>query len=193
MRKIISKEQEAKRQKKNQAVLVAFLVLILLGSTFGIIVDSFNNNTNSSDKLKYNGKEFVYQNGYWVLEDNGLAFGFVYHPEETGNLAYEKNELDDLISYSGVPVYIYSNDSNAGLEIYRNIFPVAERVQDACPVGKTCEKDIPPKDCSERFIIIESSEKNEIVQENKCVYIRGNSEDLIKLGDEFLYDILGVK
>lgn len=198
MRRIRTKKQETKRQKRNQGILVFIIVLILLGSTFGIIVNSFGNSGSDSDtKIKYNGYEFLYQNGYWIYDAGNYQLGFLYNPEETENLSIQEdvivNIYSDINSYQNVPVYIYSEDSGAEIEIYRNIYPFAERIQNACPEGKECDEDVPVKDCSNRFIIIEKSDDNEIVQEENCVYVRGKEENLIKLSDELLYNIFGIK
>lgn len=195
MRRIKTKKQEAKGQKRNQGILVIILVLLLLGSTFGIIVNSFGDSQDSNTNVTYNGKEFFYQNGYWVYDVGNYQLGFLYNPKETENLSEQTNVniYDSIVSYQNVPVYIYSEESGAEIEIYRNLYPFAERVQNACPEGKECDEDVPVKDCSNRLIIIEKSDTNEIVQEENCVYIKGKEENLIKLSDEFLYRLFGIK
>lgn len=192
MRRIYSKNEKLKKQKRNNRLLVIFLLLLLLGSTFGILVNSFGSST-TEGKLNYNGHNFIYYNGYWTIE-NSESLIFTYNPQETENLTIERNDVTNLLnSYTNVPVYIYSEDLSSKVEIYRNIYQVAERVQDACPEGRKCLEDLPVKDCSNMIIIIEVADKNEIYQEENCVYILGEKESLIKLSDEFLFRILGIK
>lgn len=193
MRRIISKEKEEKRNKRNQWILVTLLVVILLGSTFGIIVNSFGDSGNSNNKIKYNGVEFVNSNGFWVTEFNGVNLGFTYNPAETENLSVNMDFSDSIYLYSNVPVYIYSENSDAEAEIYRNLYNIAERIQKACPEGKNCTGDVPAKDCTNKFIIIEESDTEEITQNNQCIFIRAKEENLVKAGDEFLYKIFGMK
>ncbi len=194
MRRILSKEQEEKRQKRNGRILVLFLVIILLGSSFGIIVNSFDN-SNSSTKMNYNGKELVYQNGFWIYDAGDYQLGFVYNPEESENVSGQiyTDLTSSVTAYQNAPVYIYSEEPSAEAEVYRNIYPFVQRIQKACIEGKECGEDIPVKNCSDRLIVIESSELTEIVQNDKCVYIHGSEEDLVKLSDEFLYKIFGIK
>ena len=194
MRKIISKKQEDKLKKRNQGILVFILVIILLGSTFGIIVNSFGS-SNSGNQIKYNGYEFFVQNGYWIFDAGNYQLSFLYNPKESENITggVQVDIQDSITSYQNVPVYLYSEETSAEVEVYRNIYSFAERVQNACPEGKTCDEDVPIKTCDDKFIIIEKSENNEIVQEGGCVYIRGEEKNLIKLSDEFIYHLFGIK
>lgn len=173
-------------------MLVILLILILLGSTFGIIVNSFDN-SGTNNKVKYNGYEFTNSNGLWVTNYNEINLGFIYNPLETENLSLEMDFSDSVNQYSGVPLYIYSEDSSARLEIYRNLYSIAERIQDACPQGKNCTGDVPSKSCDDKLIIIEESDKEEILQENGCIYIHGDKDNLVKISDEFLYKLFSIK
>ena len=69
----------------------------------------------------------------------------------------------------------------------------AERIQKACPEGKKCSSDLPAKTCADNFIIIEEGNSSAIRQDNGCVYIRGAKDELVKISDEFLFRILGIK
>ena len=103
--------------------------------------------------------------------------------------------MNDLGSYKNKPLYIFSEDSEAELEIYRNLFyqnQIVQRFQEACPEGEKCEKNIPTKTCDDNFIIIKENEKSEIIQEKNCVFIRGEVGNLTKSSDEFLFKILGI-
>jgi len=191
----MTKKQEEKRQKRNQTILVLVLVLVLLGSSFGVMVNSFGDSgSESENSIEYNGNDFIYQNGFWILEKYGGTFYFLNTPHETEELIFENNVSRSIESYSGVPIYIYSEDSDAELEVYRNLYQVAERMQNACPEGVECSNsELPKKDCSNNLIIIKESSENKIVQNENCIYIQGEKENLIKLSDEFLFKILGVK
>lgn len=197
MRKIHSKKDEAKKNKRNQIILVVVLVFVLLGSTFGVVINSFGNSSSSGNDndnvIKYGGDEFNYQNGFWTLEKFGGTFMFLNTPYDTQGIV-ESNTISKTIQdYSGKPVYIYSNNSDSEIEIYRNLYSVAERIQNGCPEGFDCDnKNLPVKNCEDNIIIIEESNVNEISQDNNCIYIKGNEESLIKVSDEFLFKLLGV-
>ena len=70
---------------------------------------------------------------------------------------------------------------------------VVERMQSACLNESECNGDYPIKDCSNNFIIIREAEEERVFQNESCVYIQGEKEELIKLTDEFLYKIIGIK
>ncbi len=191
MRKITSRRNEMRKQKRNGTILVVFLIVVLFGSVFGVIVNSFGSQE-AEGNLKYKGHTFLYNNGFWTVKDISNAV-FTYNPQETESVILDrKNIVSDLSKYSGVPVYIYSEDSASELEIYRNLFYVSERIQNACPLDKECSEDIPTKDCTSNFVIIEVSNQSEIYEDQNCVYIKGQKENLIKISDEFLFSLYGI-
>lgn len=196
MKKIYSKEKEAKRQKRNRIAIVVVMIFVLFGSIFGIIVNSFDNSETGSSTVKYGDFSFAPSGGYWTTTFGSSSLIFLYNPLETANVTYETNITNDYTDYSNVPVYIYSEDYTSEAEVYRNLYSIAQRIQNACPSeleGQCEDENWPVKDCTNSLIIIEESDKNEIIQNDGCVYIRGQNEDLIKLSDEFLYRVYGIK
>jgi len=189
MRKIISKQSEAKRRKRNQIIVGIILVVVMFGSVFGVVVGNFGTSENSDDKIIYNGVEFFKSNNYWVANIGGVDFVFRYNPKEVN---YIDGEVDSLNKYIGGPIYVYSEDEISKIEIYRNLQNIAQRMQGACPENVTCAEDIPTKTCEERFIIIQESNETNIIQNESCVFITGKKEDLVKITDEFLYKAIGL-
>ena len=55
-----------------------------------------------------------------------------------------------------------------------------------------CEESWPMKNCSNNFILIKEGEFK-VEQENNCVFIEGPKENLTKISDEVLFNIIGVK
>ena len=190
MRKIISKETETKKQRRMQLIIGILLILIMALSTIGY---SMNNQEDNSEKIIYNEIEFVKEDNLWNVNLGDFQFGFLYNPTETEEIESDLNYLNE---YDGLPLYIYSENSNAMTEIYRNLFyynQIVERVQEACPEGEICNEEIPIKNCTNNFIIIKKSEISEVRQEDNCVFISGKDEDLAKITDEFLFKISGIQ
>jgi len=189
MRKIASRKNKEKKEKRNQLIIGLILIGVIV---FGIIGGSFQGlgNKNSSKKIEYNGFEFVEQNGFWILNINENNFIFDYNPEEVEKIS---GYLMPLNNYFNKPVYISSENNAAELEIYKNIDPFALRVRRACLDEKECEGNLPIKTCENNFIIIRKGDYSNITQEENCVFIEGKQEDLVKLADEFLFKILGVE
>ena len=96
-------------------------------------------------------------------------------------------------SEGGEPLYLFSANQEASAEIYNNLYQIVQRMQPACLNEEECDENLPIKTCEDNFIIIEESEEIEIKQENNCVFIRGPQDSLIKITDEFLFKVLGIR
>lgn len=193
MRKLVSKEEEARKQKRNQTILVVFLAFVLIASTIGFAIQSGVGDTSSDqisgNEAEYNGFKFVSQNGLWVLGN----YVFKYTPQQVPDIG-SGSEIKLKANYQGKPAYVYSEEEGAEAEIVVNLGQIAQRVQKACPENTTCkEKDLPAKTCNDNFIIIKEGNTNSITQNNNCVFIEGKKEDLAALADQFLFKILEVR
>lgn len=190
MRKISSRQAEAKRKKKNQIIVGVVLIFLMFFSVFGYAFGGQPSNSNNSDSIEYNGFQFQNQNGLWVLNRGSFNFIFSYNPEEINRTFPLVNTLND---YYQKPLYIYTENIDAGAEIYSNFNQVALRFQEACPEGQVCENEnLPIKTCEDNLIIIKESNESLIRQENNCVLIYGPAENLVKLTDEFLFETIGI-
>ena len=198
MRSLKSKKEEAKKRKRNQIIIGITLVIVMFGSVFGLVTLGFDN-SDTENEINYKGYEFVNQGNYWYLTLGDKEYMFQYNPfqvEESFNLTTEN--LKYLSAYSGAPLYISSlNSYNAELEIGRVFTGVALRIQKAClddnsTIGD-CPEELPIKDCSNNFIIIREGEEEMIYKEGNCVFIEGSVENLIKLADDYLFRIMGIK
>ena len=188
MKALASKEERERLRKRNQVVVGVILVFLMVASTIGYAIQGNlgSSGNKDPDKLTYNGSEFTNQNGFWVLGN----FVFKYNPKETPSVG---EGLKKIQEYQGKPLYIQSENENAEAEIYVNLGQVAERVQKACVENTNCSGGLPIKTCNDNFIIIKESEIDSISQIDGCVYIEGSKEDLVKLADQFLFKILGIK
>lgn len=200
MKKIRTKSSEAKKQKRNQMIVGVVLVFVMFGSVFGVIVNSFGQKKDSKN-IEYNGIEFAEQNGFWFASKNNFNFVFRNNPEQVEEIDAELNYFN---SYEGKPLYIYSEDYEAELEVLRNFFyqnQIVQRVQPACLDEEgdifnqtfVCETDSPTINCENNFIIIRESDKTEIVQNANCVFIQGAEENLTKITDEFLFNVFEIR
>ena len=199
MKKILSKKDQEKKQKKNQLIVGLILIGVMVVSTFGIIVNSFGENRNKEGNPVYNGYEFIPQGNYWYTQIGERTFSFLYNPyevQESFNITPEG--LSYLSSYQGKTLYINSEDYQSEAEIGRNFNGIPLRIQRAClndsALGAAnCSETLPIKDCSEKIIVIKEFGERKIYQEENCVFITGQKEDLVKLTDEYLFRITGIK
>ncbi len=195
MRKIISKHKEKRKKKIKQAVLSLALIFIILSSILGYAFQTFGgdsgNDSNGEDYVpeitNFNGFDFTEQNGFWILDLNGINLIFRYNPSQLLGI---ENIVNPLLNYEAKPLYVYSEDVQAKSEIKTNLFGFVEKIEDACLENKCEDEQI--KTCEDNFILIQESNNQGIRQQDNCVFISGKKEDLVKLTDEFLYKILGV-
>ena len=191
MRGILSKEQEEKKNKKKQIIIGSVLILIMLGSTFGIIIDSFGSKTDKN-KINYNGTVFENKGGYWYAQKGGLNLIFSYNPLQIGA---PEVKLNGVANFYSKPLYVYSEDSRSIQEILLNFDPkannIVQRIQIACPLDKNCSTDYPKKDCTNNFISIKISNSSSIKQNNNCVVIEGNETEILGETDKALFSIFG--
>ncbi len=192
----MSKDDEARRKKRNAFIIGGIFIFIMLLSTLGYAFMSGGGSdigTTSTTEVKVNGFEFKYTNGYWASNINGVNYIFRFNPKQTQNLEYEKGVLNPIGNFNNKPLYYSVEDDYAFIDIATNLNPAVERLQEACLDEKDCSEEMIAKTCSDNFIIIRKSETNSIRQDQNCVYIEGKESDLSMLADEYLFNILGVK
>lgn len=218
MRKLTSKEEERKKQKRNQIIVGIILIGVLVMSVFGIFVNSFgqNNSGSTGGTVEYNGYDFVNQDNLWYTQVGENQFAFSKNPFEINRLVENSSleiqgKINELGSYSGKPLYVYSQNYEARLEILRNMNERVLRAQNACPGGNItqeypelgnldCESEWPIKSCDENFIILKTYENEssgnkdpKIIQEDNCLIVLGKSEDITKLTDYSIFKIAGIE
>jgi len=188
MKRLVSRSEREKRAKKNQIIIGVLLVFLMVLSVLGFALQGNAGNQEGEDKIVYNGLEFIYINGFWRIGN----FAFKYNPEQVPEIGFG---LKDATFYQEFPLYIYSENIEAETEIEMNLRLIAERVQKACidEEGIECSEELPIKTCEDNFIIIRESNNSRIIQNNNCVYIEGTEEEILKLADQFLFKILGIK
>ena len=189
MRRLGSKEDEEKKKKRNRLVLSVILVAVIVLSSLGFAFQNKGIGTDVSgnqSQVTYNGFKFTNQNGLWILGN------FVFNNLPT-NVPDIGNITSQASYYQGQPVYVYSEDSSARIELAANMAQIALRVQDACPENTNCSGDFPVKTCDNNFIIIQENNFSDIKQEGNCIFIQGQKQELVGLVDQFLFKILGIR
>ncbi len=202
MRKIISKHEEGRKRKRNQLIVGGVLIFIMFFSVLGY---SFRGGDENTKKINYNGFEFINQNDFWILNTENFYFVFKNNPKQVEEIG---GDLEYLENYYDKPLYIYSENSESEIEIYRNLFyqnQIVQRMQSACldenitntTLGERivleCDENLPIKNCEDNFIIIKEDNNTKITQNKNCVFIFGQQENLTKITDEFLFKILGIR
>ncbi|MCL5730402.1 MAG: hypothetical protein M1165_02445 [Candidatus Pacearchaeota archaeon] len=201
MRKIISKQEEERKKRRNQLIVGGILIGVMLLSTLGYAFQSYlygdtSSTVGTNQTATYNGITFVNQNGYWVLQYQNQRLAFAYNPLQISlkNLSGISMSLNSLANKT---LYIYSEDYNSESELRINLLHFTDNIQNACPEGIQCNQSLyqgqqlPAKDCSNNFIIIESGSSG-IKQEQNCVFISEQGQNLISSTDNFLFKLFGI-
>lgn len=177
------------QRKKNQKLMGIFLVFIMFGSVFGLVVNSFLGQ-GKKVSIEYNGFEFVNQNSYWEFQKDNLNFVFKNNPNQVEEIP---GEIDSYEKYYYKPIYFYSENSESTSEISNNFNQISLGIEFACLEEDSCDESVQIKNCEDNFILIkENSEKN-IFQKDNCVFIEGPKEELVKITDEFLFKTLEIR
>ncbi len=190
MRTIETKKEAERKSKRNQLIVGGILIFIMLGSTFGYVMFGSSDNTGGTEKVNYNGYEFVNQNGFWVTSIGSYEFVFSYNPEQVERINASVNSLN---TYSGKVLYFFYEDDASAVEISRNMGNVVLRFQGACIDEEGCPENWPIRDCTNNFIIIKEANESNIYQEDNCVFIEAPRENLTQVTDEFLFKITGIE
>jgi len=187
MRKILTKSQQKSKERFNQILVGLVLIFIMILSVLGYGL--VGRDSSKEEKIIFNGIEFKKINNLWEIEQENFKFVFKYNPKEIERV---NSQVDYFDSYYNKPLYISSENLEATEEIYQNMYSFVERMQKACLNEEECEGDLPIKNCENNFIIIRESNNSRITQNQNCVFIEGNQENLVKLTDDFLFKILGI-
>jgi hypothetical protein len=182
MRKIMTKEEIEKSNRRKQIILGVILIFLLVISTAGF--SWLSKDGEESRIVEERGIKFYNQNGVWLTQIGETIFSFSYLPSEVENLTIIGDY--SLEEYHNQPLYL-NKIEDGGVEVLTNLNDYILRYQKAC-AEEPCEEDWPLKDCSNNFIIFKDGE-NEVYKEENCVYIVG---DQIKGADAFLYKVLNI-
>jgi len=186
MRKILTAEEIASRDKRRNQIITIVLLLILLISSAGYAFTYRADNQNAIDPQSNKVQNYGNQ---WVVNWGGTQHVFSSSPESSFN-ATELDFAPDISKYYNKPLYIYSKSDIISNEIAVNLGVYAERTNRACYEDyEDCEKsDWPTKNCTDNLIVYTSANENKITQEDNCIFIEGD----IRAVDAFLYREIGI-
>ena len=189
-RKILSKEELRKKENKRQFTLGAILVFLLMVSTFGIAINSFD--FSKEETFKFNDYLFTQEGNYYTLNLNSNYFYFLTNPNNFSKINYEDSLSINLGNLMYKPLYIDSKESIPSQQIYQNLNPYVQRTQFACIEETNCEEDLPIKTREDNIIEIKKSKKNKIYSKENCTFIEGKEEDLTALTEITILKLLGI-
>lgn len=188
MRRIETKEDSERKDRRNKIIIGVLLVVLMLFSTAGYAFFSGNRDSEEVIKVSIDGRDFYEQGNYWVTLIDGNPFYFTYLPNETQSINLGKRVID----YTGKTLY-FTKRGLAEEEIARNLENIAGKIWFACLEYENCTENWPIKNCTSNLIIIKEQDigSNIIREEDNCVFILSN--DTERDADAFVYRVLGIK
>ncbi|MFA5485341.1 MAG: hypothetical protein WC260_03800 [Candidatus Pacearchaeota archaeon] len=187
MRKIKTKQQLDKEQKKKQIMLSVLLIALLGFSTIGYAF--FSSTEDKQQTHNYKNLKFIQQNELWYTQINNDYYIFEYLPNQIADIII--NTTMKIQNIENKPLYIV-NPQDISYILTSNLQNHVLRFQEACINLEECNENIPLKDCSiDNIIIIKSSsEKTQVIQDQNCIYLEG---DISKTSNKFLYSLFNIE
>jgi hypothetical protein len=186
IRRIKTKTEIEKAQKRNQTILGGVLILLLVGSMFLVFTAGDENEKN---KVTEKGIDFFNTGNGWGVKLDKEIFYFTFLPSELEDV--KVSGLFSLGDYVDTTLY-YNNFNEGTAKILGNLDRYIQRKNEACENQQECEGRLsnpPIKNCDDNFIIFKEGDDTSVVKEGGCVYITG---DFIKGADAFLYKVLNI-
>jgi len=184
MRKIKSKADIERENKRNQIIIGVVMILLLVGAPLGYSLFSGDGKISQSS-IEENGTKFINTNGYWKTQKDNQEFYFTNLPSNSSEInrtgRYNINDYRDKILY-------FVNGSQGVSEILINMNRYILRGQGAC-LDENCSDDLPVKNCSDNLIIFTEGDTDKVYKNENCVYIEGEE---VKGADAFLYEVLDI-
>ena len=187
------------RKEKKKWGLIAFMVIIMIGTTFSFVFFGFSG---VDEKVKYNGITFVRFPDRWEARINGVTAAFSFLPSEVEyvsaldgsfKLLQGKPEIDftyDLNNTYSQSIALAQYQMGLTLEAY-NIY-----LGKGFTANNTFNR--PVITCSDAtfnvpVVYFRYGNSTNIHTENSCIIAEApTSSDFIKVKDRLLYGILGI-
>jgi len=194
IKKLQSKKDQERKERKQQRWLGLGLIFIMFGSVFGVVVAFFSaQKANSPTQETYLGYNLNQGAGFYVLTRGNNNIYLNSNPNNINLLNYEINMSKMVAMFNGNSIYIDAKNTYLYQVLEQNLFTYANRIVPACIDELDCENNnLPIKTCEDNIIIIKESNENKIYEDNNCIYIEGKSEDITTLTDIFLLRVFGI-
>jgi hypothetical protein len=203
MKKLITKSQQERINRRNQFIIGIVLMLLMVLSTLGYALmgsDIFSGGI--ENEFEYNDVRFTQNSGIWTFILDGQSFNTRYNPKGMEDISVPVSVT--LNDYINKPLYFAEGVGEPVSEIGANLHGrFTSRTQEACLADSLNEQakercaNLPIKNCFQDNIIVirEPIEKETegIRQEGKCVFITASLANQTRYSDAFLFKILGIK
>lgn len=191
IKRIETKSDREKREKRNKMFIGIVLVIVMLLSTAGYAIIE----RGKEDKVVYNGIKFTKTDNGWTWITQNFEMLTQFNPREVKNISSNVVSTASKFISSNVYFVAYRFDEKAASdEIYRNLRP--SRSQYVCleeNANDTECADLPLKSClKDNVFVVLVKNETKIYEQDNCVFIESDSDNIIKAADRFLFGAFGV-
>jgi len=189
--KIKTKKELERKERKRKAAFALLIIFLLALSTAGFALYG----RQEQETRKYKNFKFVRQDNSWTTTIQGKEIATSFLPQEVENISsylfFTYKDFSDKIYF----VAFETEEKIALNEILGNIQPY--NAQKAC-LEEQAELaecvDLPLKNCSDsKIFIIRESNITEVRQEENCIFVEGNSTNLLKAADKAIFELFGIR
>ena len=165
--------------------IIAIMVFSVLGFMWGGNEESSTITTDEYGLIEINNK--------WILEKDGIQYGFDYHPSELKDIQVDSFNINNQKYYFIFNQEEKDNNLDYSLgKLYYSLNQLGVQVFLACSEEESCELDIPIKDCSEPSFYFKKAEETKVYLDENCIMVEGDNQGLSMAVDKLNYLFLGV-
>jgi hypothetical protein len=205
-------EKKSKDSNKNAIFISVFILVVMVGSTFGFIM--YYNDDTKNNVLRYNGYELKNDNNISTIKTNGKNLEFYNHPTQLESIPLNSSVLNELLD-GNVVVVTFDPDAFSGyyvqyIDQVRLDLSVAINAVSAVTNKSELYASLPVLTCANRtfsysnngsmqtqnlnIIYLKKSNTTAIRMEpNGCVVLESPSGlGFLELKDRLVYGIYGI-
>jgi hypothetical protein len=187
--------RERKSEKAKQIVMGVVIALIMILSTFGIIIGS------QSNELRYGKFKFQISNNQYVTKINGKEMNFYFLPVQTEYINLSSVVTNKLKEAYMVMMTFNPNDQSnlPVIELVRFDFSqlLGKVVFSGVLNASEDYKELPVLSCANAtlqtpVLLFNVSDNTSIIDINNCIYLNARGTEFLRLRDRVLYSYYGV-
>jgi hypothetical protein len=194
------KSPEDKKSMKN-LWLGLVIVVVMISSVFAF--GMMNSSSGGAGDLKYNGYNFKYSDGLFILKMDDKVMSFLYHPKELDNINLSnsiKTRLRNTVQIDATSniedlykneiavsqLYLQETLSMAGYKFVRIGFTTETEYENEVITCQDATAVVP-------VLFYKDSEETEIIESEGCILIKGSdSRDFHRITAKIIYVSLGI-
>jgi hypothetical protein len=188
-------KRERKSEKAKQVILSVVIALVMIMSTFGIIIGSQNN------ELRYGKYKFEVGNNQYATKINGKEMVFYSLPGQDEYINLSSIIINKLKEAYFISLTFNPNDKNNAqvLDLIRYDFSqtLGKTVINGVINTSADYKDLPVITCENAtlqtpVLLFNVSDNTSIIDINNCIYLNAKGSEFLRLRDRLLYGYYGV-